>query len=57
MYAGYKEEQMTLGTIVIFGLDMKPSSVKMNGILVVFTFNSNKVSNVTVNSFLLNKTH
>jgi hypothetical protein len=35
MYAGYKEEQMTLETIVIFGLDMKPSSVKMNGILVV----------------------
>lgn len=43
MYAGYKEEQMKLETIVIFGLDMKPSSVKMNGILVVFTFDSNKV--------------
>lgn len=46
MSAGYTDEPMILGGIIVNGLDTKPSSVKMNGMVESFTFDNNKVLRV-----------
>ncbi|KAK3102556.1 hypothetical protein FSP39_012163 [Pinctada imbricata] len=46
--SGYKTERMTLGSVDIFGMDGKPSTVLMNGHRVKFSYDStNKVLQIT----------